>query len=136
MGHIGSASMHAYCSSKHGVAGLTKTLAAELGGHGICVNALEPGYVYTDLTQRLASHAEFEEHIIRRTPAGRWGRPRDMAGPAVFLCSDASAYVNGHTLVADGGMIETLTGVPSIAAIGGPVATPTARSSRSPAVER
>lgn len=124
MGHVGSAGMHAYCSSKHAIAGLTKALAAELGGHGICVNALEPGYVYTDLTQRLASNREFEGHIAARTPAKRWGNPRDMAGPAVFLCSDASAYVNGHTLVADGGMIETFTGGPSIAALSAPALGP------------
>ena len=99
--------VQALIDHKHAIAGLTKTLAAELGGSGVCVNCLEPGYIRTDLTQKLQDDGGFAAEIERRTPAGRWGVPREMAGPAVFLCSHAASYVNGATLTADGGMIET-----------------------------
>lgn len=117
MGHVGRAGMHAYCSSKHGIAGLTKTLAAELGEFGICVNCVEPGYIRTDLTKGLQAVEAFEAEVTNRTPVGRWGVPREMAGPAVFLCTDAAGYVNGAQLVADGGMIETFHGGPMVAKI-------------------
>ena len=107
MGEIGRNGMHAYVASKHGVHGLTKCLAAELGGSGVTCNALAPGYIGTDLTSKLQRDPSFNAQITSRTPVGRWGTPREMAGPAVFLCSDAASYVNGVSLVADGGMIET-----------------------------
>jgi len=110
MGHIGRAGLHAYCASKHGLAGLTKSLAAELGKDGVCVNCLEPGYVRTQLTQKLQDDEEFEGMVSARTPVGRWAVPREMAGPAVFLCSSAASYVNGATLTVDGGFIGTFMG--------------------------
>lgn len=107
MSHVGREGLHAYASSKHAIAGLTRSLAAELGGDGVCVNCICPGYFPTDLTQRLQSDAAFSGAVRRRTPAGRWGRPDELAGPAVFLCSDAASYVNGTTLLVDGGMTST-----------------------------
>lgn len=119
MGEIGRTGMHAYNSSKHALHGLTKSLAAELGEYGVTVNTLAPGYIRTDLTQRLQDDSGFSAQIAARTPVGRWGNPQEMAGPAVFLCSTAASYVNGATLVADGGMIETyhhasLGAIPSV----------------------
>lgn len=67
----------------------------------------------TQLTQRLHADADFASSVSGRTPLGRWAWPREMAGPAVFLCSEAASYVNGATLTADGGMIETFTGANS-----------------------
>ena len=67
----------------------------------------------TQLTQKLHDNAAFEASVSGRTPLGRWAWPREMAGPAIFLCSDAASYVNGATLTADGGMIETFTGANS-----------------------
>ena len=71
---------------------------------------MAPGYVRTDLTKPLQKSEDFSKEINQRTPVGRWGTPREMAGPCAFLCSDAATYVNGSTIVADGGMIETFMG--------------------------
>ena len=73
---VGRQGLHAYCASKHAVAGLTKSMAAELGGSGVCVNCLEPGYIRTDLTRRLQDDPKFNSEIDARTPVGRWGTPR------------------------------------------------------------
>lgn len=91
----------AYTAAKHGLVGLTKGLAAELGEAGITVNAIGPGFVHTAATQVHAG--EFADMVVKRTPAKRWGQPEDIGGAAVFLASDAAAYVNGHLLVVDGG---------------------------------
>lgn len=92
-----------YAASKGAVAQMTKALANEWAAHGITVNAVAPGYMATNNTQALREDAERERSIADRIPAGRWGTPEDLKGAAVFLASEASAYVNGHVLVVDGG---------------------------------
>ena len=94
-----------YTASKHAVAGLTKALANEWGPSGVQVNAIAPGYISTDNTTDLRADPEREAAIRDRIPAGRWGRPEDVVGAAVFLASAASGYVNGHVLAVDGGWL-------------------------------
>lgn len=94
-----------YTASKHAVAGLTKALANEWAARGVNVNALAPGYIATDNTAALRADPDRSRAILDRIPAGRWGRPEDLAQPAVFLASPASDYVNGHVLVVDGGWL-------------------------------
>lgn len=92
-----------YAASKHAIAGLTRALANEWAAHGICVNAIAPGYVETALTGALRGDPERAGEITSRIPAGRWAKPEDLCGAAVFLASPASDYVHGHVLVVDGG---------------------------------
>ncbi len=105
---LGRATVPAYTAAKHGVAGLTKSLAAELGPHDITANAICPGFIRTELTEALQSDDDFSDRIQAATPAGRWGEPADIATAAVFLASPAAAFVNGHLLVVDGGLTSTL----------------------------
>lgn len=93
----------AYAATKHAVAGVTKALANEWAAHGVQVNAIAPGYIGTEFTKVLREDAQRGPEITSRIPAGRWGDPEDLVGPAVFLASSASDYVNGHLLVVDGG---------------------------------
>ncbi len=95
----------AYAASKHAVAGLTKALANEWAGRGVCVNAIAPGYMATDLTQGLRDDPDRNRQVSERIPAGRWGTPDDLAGAAVFLASAASDYVHGQLLAVDGGWL-------------------------------
>jgi 2-deoxy-D-gluconate 3-dehydrogenase len=99
----GGVMVPAYAASKGGVAQLTKALANEWAKHGVNVNAVAPGYMKTDNTAALQGDETRNRQILERIPAGRWGEPRDMAGPAVFLSSPASDYLHGHVLVVDGG---------------------------------
>jgi 2-deoxy-D-gluconate 3-dehydrogenase len=94
-----------YTASKSGVAGITRAMANEWAKHGINVNAIAPGYMATNNTAPLRADAERSEDILKRIPAGRWGTPADVAGPAVFLCSPAADYVSGYTLAVDGGWL-------------------------------
>ncbi|WP_162622993.1 2-dehydro-3-deoxy-D-gluconate 5-dehydrogenase KduD [Billgrantia lactosivorans] len=94
-----------YTASKSGILGLTRLLANEWASHGITVNAIAPGYMATDNTQALRDDENRSAEILGRIPAGRWGTPEDLAGAAIFLCSDGAAYVNGHALAVDGGWL-------------------------------
>lgn len=94
-----------YTASKHGVAGVTKALANEWAPHGITVNAIAPGYIATSNTEALREDPERSRQILERIPAGRWGRPEDIAGTAAFLCSPAARYLTGTILNVDGGWL-------------------------------
>jgi 2-deoxy-D-gluconate 3-dehydrogenase len=101
----GGITVPAYTASKHAVAGLTRALANEWGPAGVQVNAIAPGYISTDNTTELRADPDREAAIRQRIPAGRWGRPEDVLGAAVFLASAAADYVNGHVLAVDGGWL-------------------------------
>ncbi len=101
----GGVTVPGYAAAKSGIAGLTRALANEWAGRGVNVNAIAPGYIATDNTQALQDQPERNRAILDRIPAGRWGRPEDLAGAVVFLASDASAYVHGTILPVDGGWL-------------------------------
>jgi gluconate 5-dehydrogenase len=97
-----------YTAAKGGVRQLTRGMAVELAPMGIQVNAIAPGYFATEMNRALIDNAEFNAWVCRRTPAGRWGEPDELAGLAVFLASGASDYMTGQMLVIDGGMSVAL----------------------------
>ncbi len=102
--HIRQPSSPAYTASKHGVLGFTKALAAELGKDGVRVNAIGPGFIETPLNASTrANNPDAVKMFMDHTPLGRAGKPEDIAGPAIFLASDLSAYVTGSIVMADGG---------------------------------
>lgn len=94
-----------YTASKSAVMGVTRLLANEWAAKGINVNAIAPGYMATNNTEALRADEERNQAILERIPAQRWGLPTDVAGPAVFLASSASDYVNGYTMAVDGGWL-------------------------------
>jgi 2-dehydro-3-deoxy-D-gluconate 5-dehydrogenase len=99
----GGINVPGYAASKGGIGQLTKALANEWASKGVQVNAIAPGYIATDNTEALRNDPVREQAILSRIPAGRWGEPDDFKGPAIFLASAASNYVNGEILVVDGG---------------------------------
>ena len=99
----GGITVPGYAASKGGIGQLTKALANEWGGKGVNVNAIAPGYIATDNTQALRDDEARYNAILERIPQGRWGTPEDFGGPAIFLSSSASDYVNGEILTVDGG---------------------------------
>jgi NAD(P)-dependent dehydrogenase (short-subunit alcohol dehydrogenase family) len=102
--HVRTPNSPAYTTSKHGVLGFTKALAAELGKHGVRVNAIGPGLIETPLNAQVrANNPELVKIFLDHTPLGRAGKPEDIVGPAVFLASDLAAYVTGSIVMADGG---------------------------------
>jgi 2-deoxy-D-gluconate 3-dehydrogenase len=101
----GGINVPGYAAAKSGISGLTKALANEWAGRGVNVNAIAPGYIATDNTQALQDDADRSRSILDRIPAGRWGRPGDLAGATVFLASAASDYVSGIVLPVDGGWL-------------------------------
>jgi 3-oxoacyl-[acyl-carrier protein] reductase len=102
--HVRTPASPAYTASKHGVLGLTRALAAELGRYGVRVNAIGPGLIETPLNaQARANNPDMMKIFMDHTPLGRAGQPEDMVGPAIFLASDLSAYVTGSVVMADGG---------------------------------
>jgi 2-dehydro-3-deoxy-D-gluconate 5-dehydrogenase len=92
-----------YAASKGGIGQLTMALANEWAGKGVNVNAIAPGHVSTDNTAALRNDPVRAQQILARIPAGRWGEPGDFKGPAVYLASDAAAYVHGTIHLVDGG---------------------------------
>ena len=116
---LGRETIAGYASAKGGLKMLTRNICAEFGEHNIQCNGLGPGYIATPQTAPLreksadGSPHPFDTFIINKTPAARWGNPDDLKGPAVFLASDASNFVNGHILYVDGGMLSTIGKVPS-----------------------
>lgn len=105
LSYQGGIRVPSYTASKSAVVGVTRLLANEWARHGINVNALAPGYMATNNTDELRSSPERHQQILDRIPAGRWGEPEDMMGPAVFLASAASDYINGYTVAVDGGWL-------------------------------
>ena len=102
--HVRTPNSVAYTTSKHGVLGFTRALAAELGKDGVRVNAIGPGLIETPLNaQARANNPDLVKTFMDHTPLGRPGKPEDIVGPAVFLASDLSAYVTGTIVMADGG---------------------------------
>ncbi len=102
-GHVGLTRSVPYCATKGGVEMLSKALALDWAKRGVRVNCLAPGYVDTDLTAGLLHHETLSKPFLDHTPMGRFAAPRDMAGAAVFLASDAASYMTGQSLVVDGG---------------------------------
>jgi len=98
----------AYAAAKAGLDVLTRALAVELGPKGVTANAIAPGYFATELNTALVNDPEFSSFVAKRTPLGRWARPDEIGGVAVFLASEAASYVNGITLYVDGGLTVSL----------------------------
>jgi gluconate 5-dehydrogenase len=109
MSELGRNSVSAYAAAKGGLKMLTKNLATEWAKYNIQVNGIGPGYFATSQTEpiRVDGHP-FNDFIINRTPAARWGNPEDLAGAAVFLASKASDFVNGQVIYVDGGILATI----------------------------
>lgn len=105
---MGDGRVAPYTATKGAVRNLTRGMATDWARHGLKVNALAPGYFETPLNQALVDDRAFTEWLAKRTPAGRWGRVDELVGAAVFLASDASSFVNGHTLYVDGGVTASL----------------------------
>ena len=101
---LGRPTIVPYTASKGGVKMLTKGMAAEYGKHNIQVNGIGPGYFETELTRPLVEDKDFNAWLCARTPANRWGDPKELKGAAIFIASDSSNYVNGHMLYVDGGL--------------------------------
>lgn len=97
-----------YTATKGAVKNLTKGMATDWGPHGLTVNAIAPGYFKTELNQALVDDANFSAWLAGRTPLGRWGEVEELVGAAVYLASPAASFVNGHTLIVDGGLTACL----------------------------
>ena len=111
MSELGRETVSAYAAAKGGLKMLTRNICSEYGEHNIQCNGIGPGYIATPQTAPLrerqpdGSRHPFDSFIVAKTPAARWGTPEDLMGPAVFLASDASNFVNGHILYVDGGIL-------------------------------
>lgn len=105
MAHVGSAGRGAYCASKSGLLALTKCMALELVADGINVVAISPGFYATDLTAPLRADAQKNAALLAATPAARWGQPEEIGKIALFICSDAAAFMTGNDILSDGGWV-------------------------------
>lgn len=118
MSELGRETVSAYAAAKGGLKMLTRNICSEFGGANIQCNGIGPGYIATSQTAPLrerqadGSRHPFDQFIVSKTPAGRWGTVEDLMGPAVFLASDASNFVNGHVLYVDGGILAYIGKLP------------------------
>jgi gluconate 5-dehydrogenase len=108
MGIVARPTVHAYAAAKAGLAGMAKTLAVELAPQGITVNVICPGFFETEMNTTLMQNPEFDAFVKSRCPLGRWAKPEELGGAAVFLASRAGSYVNGLMLVVDGGLVVNM----------------------------
>lgn len=107
-GEVARATIAPYTAAKGGVRMLTRSMAAEWAKHDIQANAIGPGYIATEMNRALLDDPKFDAWVRSRTPSGRWGKPEDLVGVAVFLASPASDYVNGQTIYVDGGLLAVI----------------------------
>jgi gluconate 5-dehydrogenase len=105
---VARATIAPYTAAKGGVKMLTRAMAAEWAAHGIQANAIGPGYIDTEMTKPLMADAKFDAWVKGRTPSGRWGKPDDLIGVALFLAAPASDYVNGQIIYVDGGLLAVI----------------------------
>lgn len=105
MAHVGSQGRGVYCASKSGLLALTKSMALELAGDGINVVAISPGFYATDLTAPLRADPQKNAALMAGTPAARWGEPKEIGQIALFICSDAAAFMTGNDILSDGGWV-------------------------------
>lgn len=105
MSYEGGLNIPAYAAAKHGIAGLTKSLAVAWSSQGINVNCIAPGYFETNMSNSLKHHPTRGQQILDRIPVGRWGQPEELAGLAVYLASDAANYMHGSVVAIDGGWL-------------------------------
>jgi gluconate 5-dehydrogenase len=108
MSEVGRPTIANYAAAKGGLKMLTRSMCVEWAKHNLQINGIGPGYFETELTKPLVENPEFNKWICSRTPAGRWGRPEELAGAAVFLASRASDFVNGQVIYVDGGVLAAL----------------------------
>jgi NAD(P)-dependent dehydrogenase (short-subunit alcohol dehydrogenase family) len=104
-GFIGIANMAAYCASKHGVAGLTKSASIEYGCQGIRINSIHPGYIMTPLIAQWTDTDDMKKYLIGQHPIGRLGQPEEIAEVACFLLSEKASFMSGSQVVVDGGFL-------------------------------
>ncbi|MEQ1901114.1 MAG: glucose 1-dehydrogenase [Devosia sp.] len=108
MSALSRPSIAPYAATKAAVANLTRGMATDWAQHGLNVNGIAPGYFKTELNEALVANPEFNAWVEKRTPMGRWGEVAELGGAAIFLCSEASAFVNGHILYVDGAFTATV----------------------------
>jgi gluconate 5-dehydrogenase len=108
MSEVGRATTGNYAAAKGGLKMLTRAMAVEWAKFNLQINGIGPGYIMTEMTRPLADNPEFSKWLCTRTPAGRWGRPEELVGAAVFLASRASDFVNGQIVYVDGGVLASL----------------------------
>ena len=108
LSNFARATVAPYSASKAAIANLTRGMAVDWAQHGLNVNGIAPGYISTELNEALVNNPEFTAWLEKRTPMGRWGKPEELGGAAVFLSSDAATFVNGHILYVDGAFTATV----------------------------
>jgi gluconate 5-dehydrogenase len=108
MSEVGRPTTGNYAAAKGGLRMLTRAMAVEWARHNLQINGIGPGYIVTELTRPLVENPEFNRWICERTPAGRWGRPDELVGAAVFLAAPASDFVNGQIVYVDGGLLAAI----------------------------